>query len=34
VEIALSRYELESFTPALDIAAMQHEYLFRRLFNS
>jgi urease accessory protein len=34
VDIALSRYELESFTPALDIAAMQHEYLFRRLFNS
>jgi urease accessory protein len=34
VEIALSRTELESFTPALDIAAMQHEYLFRRLFNS
>lgn len=33
-EIAISRYELESFTPALDIAAMQHEYLFRRLFNS
>jgi urease accessory protein len=26
--------EMQSFTPALDIAAMQHQYLFRRLFNS
>lgn len=26
--------EMQSFTPALDIHAMQHEYLFRRLFNS
>jgi len=26
--------EMTSFVPALDIRAMQHEYLFRRLFNS
>jgi urease accessory protein len=33
---ALSRtiQDMQSFTPALDIAAMQHQYLFRRLFNS
>jgi urease accessory protein len=26
--------QLQNFTPALDIRAMQHEYLFRRLFHS
>lgn len=35
-QAALSRnlQDMQSFTPALDIAAMQHQYLFRRLFNS
>lgn len=35
-EIALQRCteEMQSFAPALDIYAMKHEYLFRRLFNS
>lgn len=26
--------DMQSFVPAIDIYAMQHEYLFRRLFNS
>ena len=36
VELALSRTldDFGSFTPALDIRAMQHEFLFRRLFIS
>jgi urease accessory protein len=36
VEIALTQTveTMQSFTPALDIRMMQHQYLFRRLFNS
>ncbi len=36
VEIALdsSTDEMQSFTPALEIHTMQHQYLFRRLFSS
>lgn len=36
VDLALSRTldDFNSFTPGLDIRAMQHEYLFRRLFIS
>ena len=36
VEVALTQTveTMQSFTPALDIRMMQHQYLFRRLFNS
>ncbi len=35
-EVALQLHpeEMQSFAPGLDIHSMQHEYLFRRLFNS
>lgn len=32
--LASSMEDIHTFTPALDIHAMQHEYLFRRLFHS
>ena len=36
VEIALNRSadDMQSFTPALEIHTMQHQYLFRRMFSS
>ncbi len=34
IALAATLDDMQSFTPALDIRAMQHEYLFRRLFNS
>lgn len=32
--LTLNINDMQSFTPALDIRTMQHEFLFRRLFNS